>query len=147
MINFDKIFDIKSNCKLNKNDLQLFKEYLDKKSGWVYISKSKDNSYLKIGRTGKNPLERAKTLSSTGVLNDYEVFFALKVFNQYLVEKKVHQRLKKFNVKKEFFSLNENIAIKTIEEEYNLEENILSEYFDLDLLRSDLNLIEQSFKN
>lgn len=144
MKNNDLIFDEKFSFQIQKKDIESLKEYFYKKIGWVYIARTKDNNLLKIGRTSKNPLERAKSLSSTGILNDYEIVFALPVFNQFIVEKKIHKKLKKYRVIKEFFSVNLNVAIETFHEIYHLETSLLSRFFNVDMLRDDLELLEHA---
>ena len=91
-------------------------------------------------------MERAKTLSSAGVLHDFDIIFSLKVFNQFWVEKTIHQKLKKFRItsNKEFFSISESLAIETFHNSYNEENNLLKRFFNIDILRDDIELIEYS---
>jgi hypothetical protein len=130
-----------------KTDVPELIRFFEKKMGWIYIAKSQDHSFLKIGRTSKNPLERAKTLSTVGVLHDYEIIFSIKVFNQYFVEKNVHQQLKKYQISKEFFSAPIEKCIETIEKVYQKECSILEPFFLLELLKSDIHLMEYAMKN
>lgn len=146
MINYDKLFNENFSYQLRQRDVDPLKNYFNKKKGWVYIAKTEDNNHLKIGRTGKHPLERAKTLSTVGVFNDYEIIFALPVFNQFLMESKVHKKLKKFNISKEFFSLKSDLAIETLKLEYEKEIQLLNRFLDTDMIIEDLNLLEFSFK-
>lgn len=129
---------------LQGKDITPLKDYLINKKGWVYIAQSDSNNLLKIGRTGKNPLERAKSLSTTGVFHDYSILFALPVFNQFLVEKKVHKRLKKFRISKEFFSVNKDIAISAIEKEYEEEMKLLGRVIDINMINEDIELLEHA---
>ena len=92
-MNYDKLFEENFSYKLHSRDVIPLKEYLIQKKGWIYIACSKNNDLLKIGRTSKNPHQRAKTLSSSGVLHDYDIFFSLQVYNQFIVEKKVNQSI------------------------------------------------------
>ena len=143
-MNYDALFE--SNCiyELKAKDVPYLKDYLIKKAGWIYIAHSKNNDLLKIGRTSKNPLIRAKTLSSTGVLHDYEILFSLNVYNQFLVEKKVHHKLKKYRVSKEFFSVSKEAAILAIKEHYELEKKMLSRFLNLSVIDSDIDLLDTS---
>lgn len=147
-MNFDKLYDEQCVYKIQDKDIPALKQYFQKKQGWVYIAKSKDNSQLKIGRTGKNPLIRAKTLSSAGVLNDYEIFFSLKVFNQFLAETSIHTKLKRFRSKahKEFFMVNEHIAIEAFDATYKEEIKLLSRFLNTDMIKEDLDLLEYAIK-
>lgn len=147
-MNFDNLYDEKCVYKLQNKDIPTLKQYFQKKQGWVYIAKSKDNSQLKIGRTGKNPLVRAKTLSTAGVLNDYEIFFSLKVFNQFLAETSIHTKLKRFRSKahKEFFLVNEQVAIQAFEATYDEEIKLLSRFLNTDMIKEDLDLLEYAIK-
>lgn len=144
MTDYDQLFNSKKTAYLQVNDVETLKNYLLKKQGWVYIAYSDNNTLLKIGRTGKNPLERAKSLSSTGVLYDYEILFALPVFNQFIVEKRVHQKLKKFRISKEFFAVNKDIAIAAIQAEYDKEIELLKRFINLDMISEDLDLLEHA---
>lgn len=141
-MNYEQLFDTDFKYFMTTKDIEAVKEYLKKKRGWIYIAYSRDNNLLKIGRTGKNPMVRAKTLSSTGVLSGYEILFSLKVFNQFMVEKKVHNQLKTYLIKKEFFSVDKNHAISVIEKVCAEEDIALARFFDLDMIREDLDLIE-----
>lgn len=146
MNNHDLIFNEKFNIPLQNKDIEPLKKYLIQKKGWVYIAKTKDNHLLKIGRTKKNPLERAKSLSSTGVLNDYEIIFALPVFNQFIIEKNIHKKLKKYRVLKEFFSVNLDLAIEVFEQEYKNEKSLLNRFLNVEMLEEDLELLEYAIK-
>lgn len=148
-MNYDKLYDEKCVYKLQEKDIPELKSYLKKKQGWVYIAKSKDNSQLKIGRTGKNPLVRAKTLSTAGVLNDYEIFFSLKVFNQFLAETSIHNKLKRFRSKadKEFFLVNEQLAIQAFEATYKEEIKLLNRFLNTDMIKEDIDLLEYALNN
>lgn len=145
-MNFDILYDDKCVYRLQSKDIPELQAYLKKKDGWIYIAKSKDNKQLKIGRTGKNPMERAKTLSTTGVLNEYEIVFSAKVFNQYWAEKAVHNKLKNFRVKlsKEFFSVNEDVAINAFQVVCEEEAKLMSRFFNLDVLKADIDLLEHA---
>jgi hypothetical protein len=145
-MNYDKLYDIKCVYRLQPKDTEELKSYFYKKQGWVYIAKSKDNPHLKIGRTSKNPLERAKTLSSTGVFSHYEIIFSMKAFNQFWVEKIIHDKLKRFRISKEFFSVQESLAIDAIENTVIEESILLKRFLKLEIITEDIELIEYSLK-
>ncbi|EPP7234245.1 GIY-YIG nuclease family protein [Shigella flexneri] len=147
-MNYDKLFDDDFKYKISAlREAEDLKKYFKKKMGWIYIVKTDDNVYLKIGRTAKHPMERAKSLSSTGVLSSYEVLFSLPVFNQFIVESKIHKKLKKYRISKEFFSVDINTAIKTIEEECHKEKIMLERFIDTEVIKNDINLIEYAIIN
>lgn len=146
IVNYDRLFEENCHYQPQSKDIIALKDFFIKKQGWIYIAHSKNNNLLKIGRTGKNPLERAKSLSSTGVLYDYKILFSLKVFNQFWVEKKVHQKLKKFRISKEFFSVKEDLAIEIIQQIYEEEIKLLNRFFDTTMLNEDINLLEVAIK-
>lgn len=147
-MNYDKLFDDDFNYKISViRETEDLKKYFKKKQGWIYIVKTDDNVYLKIGRTAKHPMERAKSLSSTGVLSSYEVLFSLPVFNQFIVESRIHKRLKKYRISKEFFSVGIEIAIKTIEEECYKEKVMLERFLNTEIIKDDINLIEYAILN
>lgn len=140
-MNFDLLFDKNYTQKVKLSEIDELQNYLLEKKGWIYIAKSKDNNRLKIGRTGKTPLERAKSLSSTGVFHSYEIIFSLPFFNQYIAEKNIHTSLKKFRTKKEFFLMNETVAIEIIKAEYEKEKKLLSRFLNVSILEEDINLV------
>ena len=145
-MNYDKLYDINCVYRLQPKDTEELKSYFYKKQGWVYIAKSKDNPHLKIGRTSKNPLERAKTLSSTGVFNHYEILFSMKTFNQFWVEKIIHDKLKRFRISKEFFSVQESLAIDIIETTCQEEILLLDRFLKLEIIKEDIELLSYSLK-
>jgi Meiotically up-regulated gene 113 len=155
-MNPDKFLDKTFTYKIHPKDHDVIKDYFAKKQGWVYIANSpnyeladndsKNIRMLKIGRSGKNPFERAKSLSSSGVAYDYDIIFSLPFFNQFIAEKNVHNRLKKLRGPKEFFRVSQDDAIKAVQDEYNNERNLLSRFFDVNLLDDDINLVEYAIK-
>lgn len=140
-MDYDNLFKEDFSYHLQQKDIESLKKYLIQKQGWVYIAISENNNLLKIGRTGKNPLERAKSLSTVGVFHDYDILFSLPVFNQFIVEAKVHQRLKKYRVFKEFFSVKESIAIEALQKEYDIEIQLLKRFLDTDMIKEDVHLL------
>ena len=156
-MNPDKFLDKTFTYKIHPKDYEVIKDYFVKKQGWVYIANSpnyeldenhsKNINMLKIGRTKKNPFERAKSLSSSGVPYDYNIVFSLPFFNQFIAEKNVHNRLKKLRGPKEFFRVSQADAINAVQEEYNNERNLLSRFFNVDMLNDDINLVEYAIKN
>lgn len=142
-MNYDKLFEDDFVYKISAaRESEELKKYFKKKKGWIYIVKTDDNVYLKIGRTAKHPMERAKSLSSTGVLSSYQVLFSLPVFNQFIVESKIHKKLKKYRISKEFFSVDIETAIRTIEDECNKEQQNLKRFIDTEMIKDDLELVE-----
>lgn len=129
---------------LQSNEQEQFLNYFKKKKGWLYIMKNDDHDFLKIGRTTKTPLARAKSLSNTGVLTDYEVVFSQPSFNQVITEKELFVLLKKYRVQGEFFSCNLQHAIDSMNKVIMNEEKRLSKHFDIDLLKTDINLINSA---
>jgi outer membrane lipopolysaccharide assembly protein LptE/RlpB len=145
-MNYDLLYDINCKYALQPQDVTNLLSYLQKKSGWVYIAKTEDNPYLKIGRTSKDPLTRAKTLSSTGVLNEYEIIFSLKFFNHIWAEKIIHKTLQKFRVNKEFFSLNQDISFEVVYQTKTLEEELLGRFLNLHIIKEDLDLLPYALR-
>lgn len=146
MIDFDILYDSKQFIQIKPEMYQLLIDYFDKKSGSIYLAISQNNDFIKLGRTGKNPLERAETLSTTGVLHDFEIPFSLPVLNQFWAESMVHKKLKKYRVNKEFFAVNRNFAIQTMTEVYDLEEHLLKRYFKIENLKKNYNNINECLK-
>lgn len=135
-INFDILYNPKQFIQIRKEFYPQVSQYFEKKSGFIYLAVSKNNKLLKIGRTGKTPLERAQTLSGTGVLYDFEILFSLPVLNQFWAESSVHQKLKKYRIDKEFFAVNQQLAMEIMENIYNLEEHLLKRYFHVNELKT-----------
>lgn len=146
MIDFDILYNPKEFIQIKPEMNDFIVDYFNKKSGSIYLAISKNNDFIKLGRTGKNPLERAETLSTTGVLHDFEIPFSLPVLNQFWAESMVHKKLKKYRVNKEFFAVNRQFAIKIMTEVYDLEEHLLKRYFKLDLLKQNINNIDSYLK-
>jgi hypothetical protein len=145
-MNYDIFYQDDCDYNIKSKDFDPLKDYLIKKKGWIYIAYSANNNLLKIGRTSKSPLERAKTLSTTGVLHDYNILFSLPVFNQFIVESRVHNRLKKFKISKEFFSVNEKIAIQIIQEEYEQELLYLNRFFNTEIISECIDLLPHAIR-
>lgn len=147
-MNFELLYDKNYSQAIPLHKADELRQFLQKKHGWVYIAKSTDpnNHLLKIGRTGKSPYERAKSLSTTGVLYDYEIIFSLEVFNQYYVEKEIHKLLKKHRVGKEFFSVTESAASQAAQKIANIEEELLGRFLDVKMLKDDLELVHYALK-
>lgn len=145
-IDFDILYNPKQFIQI-RSDMHLnVANYFEKKSGFIYLAISKNNNLMKIGRTGKTPLARAESLSSTGVLYDFEILFSLPVLNQFWAETAVHKKLKKYRINKEFFAVNRQFAIDIMENIYNLEEHLLKRYFNVEQLKHDLNDIQKALK-
>lgn len=144
MTNYDILFDLNTKIEIQSHEVPIIKEYFIKKQGWIYIAKNKVYPQLKIGRTSHNPWVRAKSLSTSGVIDDYEILFAVSSFNQFLLEKKIHQKLKNKRFKKEFFNISFNHAVEQITQHSQQEKQSLQRYFNLDLLEQDINLIDVS---
>ena len=78
--------------------------------GYIYVLQNRDlrANLLKIGRTMKKPIERAKEISSaTGVSQPYEVVWEEAVRDCHLAEQLVHRKLEQYRVtsNREFFEL------------------------------------------
>lgn len=145
-IDFDILYNPKQFIQI-RSDMHLnVANYFEKKSGFIYLAISKNNNLMKIGRTGKTPLARAESLSSTGVLYDFEILFSLPVLNQFWAETAVHKKLKKYRINKEFFAVNRQFAIDIMENIYNLEEHLLKRYFNVEQLKHDFNDIQKALK-
>jgi hypothetical protein len=76
--------------------------------GWVYcLSNPAMPGYVKVGKTTREPRERAAELYTTGVPCEFVVEFAKKVQNVSVKEKQLHQLLEKHyqrpNPNREFF--------------------------------------------
>lgn len=135
-LNFDILYNPKKFIQIRPEMYLNITDYFNQKKGFVYLASSKNNNLLKIGRTGKTPLERAQTLSTTGVLYDFEILFSLPVMNQFWCESMIHEKLKKYRIEKEFFAINQSSAVSAMEKIYNLEEHFLKRYFNIQQLKS-----------
>jgi hypothetical protein len=84
--------------------------------GWVYIiaNDSYVGSRLKIGKTDRDPIDRARELVSTGTTGTFVVIYHALVDNPYGVEQQVHQRLWSFNVGGEWFEVCPDLAVQEI---------------------------------
>lgn len=148
MKRFDALFDLNSNYQFHPIEVPDLIKYLDKKKGWVYVDHSPINNingvakYLKIGRTAVGPMERAKSLSQTGVAYDYSTLFSLVFMNSYIAEKNIFKKLSKFRGEKEFFHVNLDMAVDCIEEEYQRQKKALMRYVHYESIREDHSILE-----
>ena len=92
--------------------------------GYVYILTNKSYRYgwlrrrlIKIGKTEKDPTERAKELRSTGVPTPFEVAYYLQSDQYEEIEKKMHKELEIYrsNKDREFFKYPVKKAIKLLQ--------------------------------
>jgi phage FluMu protein Com len=93
---------------------------LHRNAGYIYILRnpSRDKDIFKIGKTNKNPWDRADELSKdTGVIGKFEVAYYVKVYDTNIAESEVFKRLLKYRIdkKKEFFKIPLSKAIKTLD--------------------------------
>lgn len=86
--------------------------------GFVYVLENRSMpGILKIGYTSKNPFERAKELSSTGVATPFKVLHAIESQYAKKVERQVHRLLNdcRINKNREFFRCDLTRAIAIIQ--------------------------------
>lgn len=91
--------------------------------GYVYIltNDSFKEDYIKIGITKRDPYERAKKLSGTGVPTPFDVYAYLKTEKYEAAEKLVHHIIDlisdmRINKKREFFLINKKTAANILKE-------------------------------
>lgn len=106
-------------------------DYLQNKSGYIYIANNNINVYYKVGMTKQHPSKRLKSLNSAGVF--YELSF-VRVFKTYdvFLEHLIHQTLYDLYPKakfKEFFKLPLNLIEHIIQEELDRFNSFLSMFF------------------
>ena len=97
-----------------------------KRVGWVYVLRNSafKKSLLKIGRTARNPVERAHELgTATAIPEDFELVYFVHVSNRNDAEAAVHHRLDQYRKtqRKEFFEVSLTLAIGALDrvaEEY-----------------------------
>lgn len=144
--NFDDIFLTDTHVKIQPYELKNLSTYLSKKKGWVYIAKNPAYSHLKIGRTSKSPWIRAQTLSTAGILDNFEIVYAIEFMNAITAEKYTHHLLKKERVKnnKEFFNISLDNAILKVAETKSREIKNMERYFNGDIYQFDLSLLENA---
>lgn len=111
-------------------------EYCQKKKGYVYVISANTNPEwgFKVGRTKKNPFNRAKQFESEGVLITYSVINAFYFANASWAEAEAHKKLAKFNRDKEWFSCSSLFIYRVLNELYEKEQALLSKHFDTSLL-------------
>lgn len=103
-------------------------EYSGNSEGYIYaMINSSIEGQVKIGKTTRDPYERAKELSSaTGVPTPFIVVFYKHFKDCHLAEKTIHQFLEKkgcrVNNNREFFNISTTEAIDVIQSMYNIEQ-------------------------
>jgi hypothetical protein len=73
--------------------------------GLIYIVSNPNQTGVKVGLTAKTMEQRLKSLSSTGVPGKFVTIATFPSDRPLQDEKKVHEKLKKFNLAKEHFDL------------------------------------------
>ena len=100
----------------------------DSTEGYVYVmTNSSIEGQVKIGKTTRDPYERAKELSSaTGVPTPFVVVFYKPFKDCHFAEKTIHQYLEKkgyrVNNNREFFSMSIPEAIDVVQSMYTIEQ-------------------------
>ena len=103
-------------------------DFGDKTEGYVYVmTNSSIEGQVKIGKTTRDPYERAKELSSaTGVPTPFVVVFYKPFKDCHLAEKTIHQYLEKkgyrVNNNREFFNMSIPEAIDVVQAMYAIEQ-------------------------
>lgn len=90
---------------------------------YVYIMSNPSYDYLKIGKTRKDPLIRAKQLYTTGVPTPFVIEGIIHTFDSKTLETKIHNCIKKYrtNNDREFFHIDYTDLKKILTKELNLE--------------------------
>lgn len=73
--------------------------------GLIYVVQNRHQEGVKVGLTTKSIQERLKQLSSTGVPGAFEVVAIFPSSKPKADEKKVHEKLQRYNLAKEHFQL------------------------------------------
>mgnify|MGYP002625818022 CR=1 FL=1 len=103
-------------------------EYSGSSEGYIYVMiNSSIEGQVKIGKTTRDPYERAKELSSaTGVPTPFVVVFYKPFKDCHLAEKMIHKFLEqkgcRVNNNREFFNISTTEAIDVIQSMYNIEQ-------------------------
>lgn len=119
-----------TNIKLTtEEDLKLFWNKSVKSRGWVYISVNDIKpSVLKIGISQKDPFIRAKSLTTAGVEGCYKPLFALMYVDCWDAETTIHRDLSQFNLEKELFNVDFDIAKEVLVRKFKADESLLKPF-------------------
>lgn len=86
--------------------------------GYIYVlTNTAYTGNVKIGKTTKDPIQRAAELSSaSGVIGRFEVYYSIECGDIDHAEALTHQALKKYRtqINREFFAIPADIATKII---------------------------------
>jgi hypothetical protein len=83
--------------------------------GWVYLIVNDQMSrHVKIGKTDRDPIERARELVSTGTVGTFVVIYQAWVRDPYAVEQRVHRTLSRHRKDGEWFDVCPNVAKQEI---------------------------------
>lgn len=103
-----------------------FYDFVQKRKGFLYVIEHPDRvGLLKLGRTSKDPFVRAKTLSTAGILGDFNVLWITEFANASWAEAQVHKSLSVFNEGKEFFRVSLSQAKEVFINLSNKEDKLL----------------------
>ena len=91
--------------------------------GYIYIIRHGNDNRFKVGKTSNpNPLERRDQLDSTGVPEKLKLIASFPVDNIDISEKKVHQALEPYKLRREWFhNISEEKLIKIVKKECGTE--------------------------
>jgi hypothetical protein len=79
--------------------------------GWVYlIVNDQTPLHVKIGKSDRDPIERARELVSTGTVGTFVVIYQAWVRDPYAVEQRVHRTLERHRKSGEWFEVCPNVA-------------------------------------
>src|SRR5690606_10124876 len=85
--------------------------------GWVYVTSNEAlPGLLKVGFSSKDPKVRAAELDLAGLPHPHIVEYEVLVEDPQSVERTVHQRLKEYHHRKEFFQCDLAIVVHAIRE-------------------------------
>jgi hypothetical protein len=73
--------------------------------GLVYVVSNPNQTGVKVGLTTKSMEQRLKSLNSTGVPGDFEPIAVFPSDRPDADEKRVHEKLRRYNIAKEHFDL------------------------------------------
>jgi hypothetical protein len=89
---------------------------MSKIRGWIYVLSNRAMpGLLKIGFSTKDPALRARELGGTGLPFEFQVEYEALIYRARDVEQQVHSRLAAYREAKEFFRVDIDSAVATIQ--------------------------------
>jgi len=114
-----------------------FYDFVQRRKGYVYAVTNSDlDGWIKIGRTSKNPFERAFKLKTAGTHGSFDVIWTAFYLNSSWAEAEIHRKLHGYHSDREWFYINIDVVKPIMDSVLTLESQVTSTLNPSGLLKS-----------